>query len=234
MKYWVAALLLTAGVNAAAQTANPTIAFFSSTEEAEVVLSPGESQTAAAPLDIACSANIDDLGGTYRALPEWRVYKSDEGEDAPVVTRFDAEVAYTLVQSGGYGAKLYVTFVGERGDTIEYESEPFSIVISESRLTCPDGFSPNGDGINDVYHIEFESIVKASGMIFNRWGKKLHTFTLANLGDGWDGRQGGDYVKDGVYYLTLDAVGSDGLHYQIKKAINVLKGFRETDTTSGE
>ncbi len=228
------ALLLAAGMEqtADAQTASPVISFYSSTEESDVEMSPGESQTTQAPCDITCTANVDDDGGNYSYTCEWRIYDSDEGEDSPLLTRFDEEVTYTLTRSGGYGAKLYITFVDADNDTVEYESETFSIVISESKLTCPDGFSPNGDGINDTYNITFESIVKCSGVIFNRWGKVLHRFTMANLADGWDGMQGGKYVKDGVYFINLDAYGSDGLHYKIKKAINVLKGYNETDSST--
>ena len=82
--------------------------------------------------------------------------------------------------------------------------------------------------------MEYESLVKVSGVIVNRWGKKMHTFTLENLADGWDGKQGGEPVKDGVYFLNLDAVGSDGLHYRIKKAINVLKGTKEVESTGAD
>lgn len=220
------------------QSASPTISFTTTDEDGtstDVQMSPSESQTAPAPLTISCEANVDAMsedGTVYNYVCEWRIYNSDEGETSPLLTRFDDDLTYTLTSSGGYGVKLYITFVANQTDTIEYECDPFSIVISESKLTCPDGFSPNGDGINDVFHIEFESIVKASGVIFNRWGKKLHTFTLSNLKDGWDGMVSGKPVKDGVYFINLDATGSDGLHYKIKKAINVLKGFRETDESS--
>jgi len=220
------------------QSASPTISF-STTEDdgtsTDVEMSPGESQTTPAPLSITCAANVSPMsedGRVYSYVCEWRIYDSDEGDTSPLLTRFDDDLTYTLTASGGYGVRLYITFVSNQTDTVEYECDPFSIVISESKLTCPDGFSPNGDGINDVLHIEFESIVKASGVIFNRWGKKLHTFTLSNLKDGWDGMVGGKPVKDGVYFLNLDATGSDGLHYKIKKAINVLKGFRETEESS--
>lgn len=225
----VVALLSTMAVKA--QDAAPVIKFTTVDEEGEatdVEMSPGDSQTAQAPLHIFMTANVEDEG-QFEYVSEWRVYNSDKGEDEAIVTRFTDDTDYTLTKSGGYGVKLFVTFVSQRGDTIEYESEPFNIVISESKLTCPDGFSPNGDGINDVFRVKYQSIVKLQGAIFNRWGKKLHTFTLDNLDAGWDGRQGGNYVKDGVYFLNIDATGSDGLHYKIKKAINVLKGFSETD-----
>jgi hypothetical protein len=38
-------------------------------------------------------------------------------------------------------------------------------------------------------------------------------------------------VSDGVYLLYLDAQGSDGIKYKIKKAISVLKQFRENKDT---
>lgn len=214
-----------------AQSAEPIVSFYSDEDEEDIEMSPGDSQTAPAPLAITCTANPANEG--YNYVCEWRIYNSDEGEDSPLLTRFDENINYTLTASGGYGIKLYITFSLD-GDTVEYESDVFSIVISESSLSCPDGFSPNGDGINDTYNITCESIVKVSGAIFNRWGKKLHTFTVSNINDGWDGMVGGKVVKDGVYFLNLDAVGSDGLHYQIKKAINVLKGYRETDSSTSD
>ena len=113
-----------------------------------------------------------------------------------------------------------------------------TIVISESELKCPNAFSPNDDGKNDVLRISCKSIVKLSASIFNRWGKKMASKELSNLTDGymengtfyinlWDGRYGGKYVNDGVYFLNLYAKGSDGVEYKEKKAINVIKGFNE-------
>ena len=74
--------------------------------------------------------------------------------------------------------------------------------------------------------------MKVEGYIMNRWGKVLHTFNVQNISDGWNGKVNGKPVKDGAYLLYIDAVGSDGLHYKIKKAINVMKGLRE-DADSG-
>lgn len=231
-KFWLTLICsILCSLTLHAQTAEPIVSFYSDEDEQDIEMSPGDSQTAPAPLAITCTANPESEGYSY--VCEWRIYNSDEGEDSPLLTRFDENISYTLTASGGYGIKLYITFSLD-GDTVEYESDAFSIVISESSLSCPDGFSPNGDGINDTYNITCESIVKVSGAIFNRWGKKLHTFTVSNISEGWDGMVGGKVVKDGVYFLNLDAVGSDGLHYQIKKAINVLKGYRETDSSTSD
>lgn len=231
---FLAVLAGSMGTAVQAQTADPKLSYFSVDDNSDVTLSPGESGSAQAPLEFTCNANVSSDGKYSQHISEWRVYRADKGEDEPLLTRFDDDMTYRLTASGGYGVKLYVTFISADRDTVQYESDPMTVVISESKLTCPDGFSPNGDGINDVYHVTYQSIVKLSGVIFNRWGQKLHTFTLDNLSEGWDGMQNGKPVRDGVYFINIDAVGSDGLHYKIKKAINVLKGFKETGDTATE
>lgn len=222
--------------SAFAQTAAPVVTFYNIKDKVDVTMKPGDKQTMQAPLDITCTANVDFQGTDYTNYTcEWRIYNSDQGEQSAFLTRYDDDITYTLTQAGGYGIKLYITFRNATNDEVEYVSDVFNIVISESKLTCPDGFSPNNDQKNDVYHISYESIVKLDGAIFNRWGKKLHTFTLQNVDQGWDGIVNGKFVRDGIYLLNLEAVGSDGVEYKIKKVINVLKGFTETEenTTTG-
>jgi gliding motility-associated-like protein len=223
--------------------AAPYILLYSVDDEDTVVVNPGESQTAQAPVELRLFANIGNPEN-YKSHCEWKIWSTkDNGtEESPLVTRFEENTTYTLTKSGGYNAKLYVTF-SLNNDTIEYESDPISIVISESKLTCPDGFTPNNDSINDTYRITAQSIVKLDAKFFDRWGVKLHTTTLetAQHVEGepnklilWDGKYHGEYVKNGVYILHLEAEGSDGVKYKIKQSINVLQGFREgMETTEG-
>ena len=223
--------------------ASPLVEFYSIDEEDNVTVSPGESATAQAPLALTLTAregNPDD----YKYICEWRIWSTkDNGSEAnPLITRFEENTTCTLTKSGGYGIKLYVTF-SQDGDTIEYESDPISVVISESKLTCPDGFSPNNDSINDTYRITAQSIVKLDAKFFNRWGEKLHSVTLetAQHVEGepnklilWDGKYNGKVVNDGVYFMYLDATGSDDVRYNYKKTINVLTGYTEHDGSSQE
>ena len=234
------ALLFLMPCQAVAQEAAPVVQFYSIDEASDVEVTPGESQTAQAPLDITMISNVDNPDD-YDYICEWRIWDANKNEFSPLVTRFEEETSYTLTKSGGYNVKLYVTFT-QGTDTIEYESEPISIVISESKLVCPDGFSPNGDGINDYFRITAQSIVKLKATFVNRWGQQVHTVTLDDVEHAedepnklilWDGLKNGKYVKDGVYFLNLYGLGSDGLEYKIKKAVNVLKGFREGSETTG-
>ncbi len=213
---------------ASAQTANPSVVFYSTDEGADVEMSPGDEQSAPAPLDIKMYANLEDNEG-WDATCEWKLYSATGTETDALIDRYEENTSYTLNQSGGYYIKLYVTFTNSDEETVEYESEVFQLSITTSKLSCPDGFSPNGDGINDVFKVTYQSIISMQGSIFNRWGKKIYSFDLGNVDKGWDGVYNGKYVKDGVYFLNLQATGSDGVKYNIKKAINVMKGLRDYD-----
>jgi gliding motility-associated-like protein len=70
-------------------------------------------------------------------------------------------------------------------------------------LFVPNVFSPNGDGINDVFFVTVGSPRDGSLMrIFNRWG--IEVFTTDDLVRGWNGRLNGEPVPDGVYIYVID------------------------------
>ena len=113
-------------------------------------------------------------------------------------------------------------------DTIEYRQEnPFTVNIRESILEFPNTITPNGDGINDELKPKkgWQSIVEFHAMVFSRSGRLIYEWR--DPAGKWDGRSNGSYVPDGAYYLRVDAKGADGRRFEIRKVINVLKGWRE-------
>jgi gliding motility-associated-like protein len=76
--------------------------------------------------------------------------------------------------------------------------------VKETILYYPNSFSPNEDGVNDVFTIIGESI-STEGFdleIFDRWGHQM--FRTTNSARGWDGKMpNGDYVSTGVYSFIL-------------------------------
>ena len=91
----------------------------------------------------------------------------------------------------------------------------------------PNIFTPNGDGVNDVYRAKngYRSLVTFKACIFNRWGQKLYEWT--DPAGGWDGRFKGQDVKDGVYFVIVNARGADGRVFNIKKDVNLLRNYIE-------
>jgi gliding motility-associated-like protein len=68
----------------------------------------------------------------------------------------------------------------------------------------PGGFTPNGDGLNDVFKPTIEPGCTISGYqfsVYNRWGEELYTSDFR--GKGWDGTYKGEPVDLGVYMYSV-------------------------------
>lgn len=106
-----------------------------------------------------------------------------------------------------------------------------STVVLTSTLVMPNAFSPNNDRINDVYKVKsYQNIVEFHAYIFNRWGQKLYEWT--NIDEGWDGKYRGNDVKQGTYFVLVKAKGADGQTYNIRKDVNLLRGYTEGTSLS--
>lgn len=220
-----------AGVNDETPTINPTATYTSiDGEETETNEMSGQ-----APLVGKFKANPSNVGD-YEATYEWRFTK--EGETAPYLTRYEEDTEYTFNKAGSHSIVVYATFK-KGNDIIEYGQEYWSeigalrVTISESKLEMPNAFSPNGDGINDIYKAKdgYQSLTEFHAYIFNRWGQKLYEWT--NPADGWDGKYKGKDVAQGVYFVLVEAKGADGKTYKIKRDINLLRGFTESTNNGG-
>lgn len=172
--------------------------------------------------------------GEYYPLYEWRFLK--DGDDAPFMIRYDAETDFTFKESGTFYVNGIVSFV-HGTDTLEYEMDrPFIINIANSKLEVPNAFTPNDDGVNDIFQVKegYESIVEFHAAVFSRSGKKLYEWT--DPAGGWDGTMngnGGTPAPDGGYYFVLTARGADGLNYDRKMVINLLRTYNESTSGSG-
>lgn len=181
-----------------------------------------------APLKAHFKANPQDVGD-YTPLYEWRIRRTTD--TSPFLIRYDEDIDYEFTESGAFVIELNISFV-HGTDTLEFVMDsPFTVNVSESQLEFPNAFSPNGDGINDIFKAKegYKSIVSFEAAVFSRWGKKLYEWR--DLDGGWDGRSGGHDVPDGAYYLVVKARGADGRNYNIKKVINILRGYTEEGST---
>jgi gliding motility-associated-like protein len=71
-------------------------------------------------------------------------------------------------------------------------------------------FTPNGDGINDVWTIEnLNTNPHAEVNVFNRYGEKL--FTSIGYSTPWDGRYRGEELPVGTYYYIIDPKNGHGV-----------------------
>lgn len=222
---------------AAAQTApSPTLSPTATYTDADGNAHTETSISESAPLAVTFKSGAENADG-WTAHYEWHFYK-DALRDRPYLVRYEEETSYTFTEAGAHHVELWATFV-QGTDTVAYANEywqsegsPLSISIAESKLEMPNAFSPNGDGINDVYKAKsgYQSLVEFQATIFNRWGQKLYSWN--DPAGGWDGKFNGQDVKQGVYYVLVKARGADGRKFNIRRDVNLLRGY--TETTKGE
>lgn len=111
--------------------------------------------------------------------------------------------AHTFQEVGNYVVSQVVTNQFGCKDSVSQ----MIYVFPEYRLFIPNCFTPNEDGINDVFLPSYLGAETALLMIFNRWGEKI--FEGKSLGEGWDGtHEGKPAPQDAyVYRLVIDPVG---------------------------
>lgn len=86
--------------------------------------------------------------------------------------------------------------------------EIFISLDSRIRVFVPDAFSPNGDGINDIFRPytgdEVAEILNFD--VFDRWGNHLYTLPesiSAKADIGWDGKRSDQLMDPGVFVYNL-------------------------------
>mgnify|MGYP000455404484 FL=1 len=229
----VIACLFLAFANVEAQENMPAIS-----PTATITTATGETQevteySGSAPLQVHFAPNVENPEG-YEAYYEWRFYKEGTSVEEPYLVRHEEETDFTFNEAGGHCIALIAYFMNGNDTIVKYDADywadatPIRISISTSKLEFPNAFSPNGDGMNDVYRAktDYQSIVEFKAVIYNRWGQKHYEWN--DPAGGWDGTYKGNPVKQGVYYVQVTAKGADGRRFNIKKDVNLLRTFDQT------
>jgi gliding motility-associated-like protein len=87
-------------------------------------------------------------------------------------------------------------------NTFGCDTTTVSFYVTCSDLIIYTGFSPNGDGVNDLFYIEgVENYPNNELNIFNRWGNEVY-FEQGYLNT-WDGSWNGKLLPDGTYFYVF-------------------------------
>lgn len=106
------------------------------------------------------------------------------------------------------------------------------IISDQITIYVPNAFSPNGDGINDVFDISGVGIKSYSYNIYNRWGECIYSVQIplpplqggiASNPHGWDGNFKGAQVPDGVYIYMFDITDVFGEHHYLNGNVTLMR-----------
>lgn len=87
-----------------------------------------------------------------------------------------------------------LTVVDDAGCTV---ADSLIVTVASPELLIPTAFSPNGDGVNDLFRALNKNLTKYKLQVYNRWGEKV--FESDKYTDGWDGIYQGVKQPLGVY-----------------------------------
>ena len=80
-------------------------------------------------------------------------------------------------------------------------TERMIYIQPQTTFYVPNSFTPNNDGINDVFKPEAIDVDYYECVILNRWGKEV--FRTEDPSQGWDGTHNGKKLGDGVYVWII-------------------------------
>lgn len=118
---------------------------------------------------------------------------------------------------GTYTIRLYATDVYGCTDQAQLTVE----VKQEFNLYIPDAFTPNGDNLNETFHIQGGGIKEFNILIFNRWGEQV--FESNDIEKSWDGTYKGQAVPSGIYYFVVNLKLPDNRLHQENGSINLYR-----------
>ncbi len=102
----------------------------------------------------------------------------------------------------------YTVTVTNSPGCIAYDTVSIKLFCSESRIFIPNAFTPNKDGLNEVFSIRGQGISMINRFrIYNSWGTLIFERTNLRINDrnaGWDGRYKGELVPMGAYVYTVE------------------------------
>ena len=96
------------------------------------------------------------------------------------------------------------------------------VIKPERSIMIPTAFSPNGDGINDVFklvNVKNEKLIDFR--VFNRWGTIV--YNSKDMYQGWDGNYKGQAQATGVYGYAIRIMYEDGVEEIYKGTVTLVR-----------
>lgn len=93
-----------------------------------------------------------------------------------------------------------------------------------NRMLIPNAFSPNSDGINNIFRVAGFNIESYQLSVWNRWGQKIYdSGPTTDISIGWDGRFNNKDSELGVYVYMANVRYTDGAEENLKGNVTLIR-----------
>ena len=117
---------------------------------------------------------------------------------------------HTYNSEGNFDVWMKVCYAATCCDSVKRTVEVLDTII------VPNVFTPNGDGLNEVFIIKNKNLSQLNLKIYNRWGRAV--FSTETVGESWNGNKNNDGppCPEGTYFYILNATRKDGKQVEEK------------------
>jgi gliding motility-associated-like protein len=216
---------------------NPGAAFNWSNGHQTSTITVGVSGTYSVSVNNGYCTSRDTLVAAFNPRPS-RIPTHD------FFTCLDEDPHYVVINAGNDGASYdwtsgentQVILAGAYGWYYVEVVNQFDCALRDSALVnefcppsmyVPNTFTPNGDGINDVWQVVGKNIGDFDLNVFDRWGHVI--FHSENPAYGWDGTLNGEEVPNEVYVWRMEyrfiekTDGDQGLNHKQLGHITIMR-----------
>jgi gliding motility-associated-like protein len=139
------------------------------------------------------------------------VWYFDNGDTSETDT-----VVYRYTKEGLYRVKL-VSINEMCSDTLTEDI----LILGSNHIWIPNVFTPDGDGLNDIFKTVYINHRGGTLSIYNRWGQRVYISN--DLTAGWDGTYAGQNCVSDVYVYVVDYLTNEGSVKQLKGNVTLLR-----------
>ena len=116
---------------------------------------------------------------------------------------------------------FWVVVVDSNGCSV---SDTVNVVYLDCEsLIMPNVFTPNGDGVNDIFYVGGNYLHGESLIVYDRWG--IEVYNSEELSKGWDGTNmhNGKKCEAGTYFYMAYITIFDGKHKVVKGYLSLFR-----------
>jgi len=172
-------------------------------------------------VDIELECDFDDgiinwgSSGTISVdnAPDGASYEWSNGETGPEITVSPTEnTSYSVTVTDEFGCT----------DVASKDVEVRQVNCGEEGVFLPTAFSPNGDGVNDVFMLRSLWIDDVDVfIIYDRWGEEI--YNANGMLNGWDGTFENDNLEPDVFAYCVKGTCIDGTEFTRLGNVSLLK-----------